>query len=76
MGMILYDYKYSQRPVYDEPLIINDDKTYTMKITATERQIQNYFFAFGKEAIILSPDETRKWMTEKYDTATNAYTTL
>ena len=76
MGMILYDYKYSQRPIYNEPLIKSQDDTYLMNITATERQIQNYFFAFGKEAVILSPNETQKWMAEKYNSASDLYTSL
>lgn len=72
MGMIMYDYNYSRRPIYDS-LNENDDGTYTMKLKATERQIRNYFFAFGKEAVILSPEETRIWMKEKYTLAKDEY---
>ena len=73
-GMILYDYIYSQRPVYDSKKE-NEDKTYTLEITATERQIQNYFFAFGKEALILSPASTKGWMFNKYHDAITNYET-
>lgn len=71
-GMILYDYKYSQRPVYNSKHP-NQDGTYTLEITATERQIKNYFFAFGKEANIISPASIREWMFNKYSEATSTY---
>lgn len=73
MGMTLYDYKSSERPVYDELIFNDQEESYTMKITATRRQIKNYFLAFGKEAIIISPNETRLWLKEKYNDAFCAY---
>lgn len=76
LGMLLYDYIYSQRPLYKEPIKPNPDGTYTLKVEATERQIKNYFFAFGKEALIESPDETKKWMIEQHTNATDAYLSL
>ena len=72
LGMVMYDYNYSRRPVYKD-IHDNHDGTFTMIIKATERQIKNYFFAFGKEAEILSPDEMRIWMNEKYNVAADAY---
>lgn len=73
LGMIMYDYKFSERPVYDD-LVKNDpDGTYIMQITATERQIKNYFFAFGKEAIILQPNNMIDWMRERFNLAADAY---
>lgn len=71
-GMTLYDSIYSQRPIYDA-ITDNGNDTYTMIITATERQIQNYFFAFGKEALIISPNKTKDWMEEKLTAAIGAY---
>ncbi len=73
IGMTLYDYKFSERPVYDELISDDQNESYTMRITATKRQIQNYFLAFGKEAIIVSPKETALWLKEKYIDAFNAY---
>ena len=70
--MTLYDSIYSQRPIYDA-ITDNGNDTYTMIITATERQIQNYFFAFGKEALIISPNKTKDWMEEKLTAAIGAY---
>lgn len=75
LGMIIYDYNYSRRPVY-ESIKDNHDGTYTMRFKATERQIKNYFFAFGKEALILSPDNMKEWMIQKYTDATKYYSTL
>ena len=72
LGMIMYDYNYSRRPVYDS-IVNNGDGTYTMTFSATERQMRNYFFAFGKEALVLSPVEFRNWMREKYTVAKDAY---
>lgn len=76
MGMTLYDYKFSERPVYDELIVNDQDESFTMKITATKRQIKNYFLAFGKEAIIISPNETKIWLKEKYSDALYAYDSL
>ena len=73
-GMILYDFKYSQRPIYDELIVDKQNDKFTMKIFATERQITNYFIGFGKEAIVLSPSETKNWICEKYSEAAVAYT--
>lgn len=73
MGMTLYDYKFSERPVYDELISNDQDDSYTMRITATKRQMKNYFLAFGKEAIIISPSETKLWLKEKHIEAFNAY---
>ena len=73
MGMALYDYKFSERPVYDKLISDDQDESYTMQITATKRQITNYFLAFGKEAIIVSPKETALWLKEKHIDAFNAY---
>jgi len=75
LGMIMYDYNYSRRPVYED-IEDNHDGTFTMIIKATERQIKNYFFAFGKEALILSPDNMKEWMVQKYTDATNYYSFL
>lgn len=84
MGMILYNYIYSQRPIYskltEEDNISSENNSecykYTLIITATERQIKNYFFAFGKEALVLSNNETTNWMKEKYASASEAYNKL
>ena len=74
LGMLMYDYNFSQRPIY-ETVNKNPDGTYTMKLSATERQMKNYFFAFGKEAVIQDSEEIRDWMKEKFANAENAYST-
>ena len=76
LGMIMYDYNHSQRPVYDKLNKDDSGETYTMIVKATERQIRNYFFAFGKEATILSPNDTIVWMRERHNLAADAYNSL
>ena len=71
-GINMFNSIFHQRPMYDS-LKKNSDGTTTMTFTATERQITNYFFQFGKEAYIISPEETRNWVREKYKAALESY---
>ena len=71
-GMNLYNSIYNQRPVYDLKEE-NKDGTYTLTINATNIQITNYFFQFGKEAMIISPIKTRNSLGEKYTEAAYVY---
>ncbi len=71
-GIDMYNTIFHSRPQYDS-LKSNDDGTFTMTITASERQITNYFFTFGKEAQIISPESTREWILKRHKEAIEAY---
>ena len=49
-----------------------DEKTY--EIRCTEFQARNYFFNFGKDAIIIEPKDLKEKLEEKYSSALEAYT--
>ena len=73
-GYKTYKNKYHQRPLYKgndpEP---DEDGNYEMTITATDIQIENYFFEFRGEAIVISPEHTRKRMLEWYELSSQRY---
>ena len=71
-GMDMYNTIFHSRPQF-ENLKANGDGTFTMTITASERQITNYFFTFGKEAQIISPESTREWILKRHKEAIGAY---
>lgn len=71
-GMDMYNTIFHSRPQYDS-LKPNGDGTFTMMITASERQITNYFFTFGKEAQIVSPESTRDWVIKRYKESIEGY---
>ena len=71
-GLKLYNSIIQNRPIYTS-IINNDDGGASLTFTSTALQITNYFFRFGKEAIILSPAETKNWMKERYNLAYSAY---
>lgn len=72
-GMGMYNNMYHQRPVYEKCEENKEDHTFTMYITATDRQITNYFFNFGKEAYIVSPKKTREAMLRRFHEAAESY---
>ena len=71
-GMSMYNSIFHQRPIYYS---INKDTDGNTQLSfhATERQITNYFFQFGQEAIILSPADTREWVRNRYNAALKSY---
>lgn len=71
-GMSMYNSIFHQRPIYTS---IDKGKNGNTRLTfhATERQITNYFFQFGKEALIHSPVETREWVRNRYNAALESY---
>lgn len=44
-----------------------------LTLTCAEEQVKNYFFQFGKEAIIISPESLNQWFFEKYTDAAKMY---
>ena len=62
------------RPVADDSLTTTDeDGSQTICFFCTYRQIENYFFKFGKEAKILSPEEDAAKFREAYLAAYGEY---
>lgn len=53
--------------------IIQEGDNWTLTFVCAEEQIKNYFFQFGKEAIILSPNNLKQWFLQKYKDATDVY---
>ena len=72
-GRSMYNNIYHQRPMYKDKPKDNKDGTYDLTITATDIQIENYFFQFRGEAVILSPERTRDKMRRYYETGANNY---
>lgn len=66
-GKILYNITLNSRP---QVTSIEDD-IYTF--LATEFQIENYFFRFGKDALIISPESTKEKFINKHKEALNSY---
>lgn len=50
----------------------NGDK-YTLTFDCADEQIRNYFFQFGKEAVVTSPEELNRWFKTRYKEATSSY---
>ena len=71
-GLDMYNSIFHQRPIYDS-IEKNKDEFYYMSFHVTERQITNYFFQFGKEAIILSPERTKIRIKDRFQEAQSAY---
>ncbi len=74
-GLNMYNNIFHMRPVYTSKQTDAAGNT-TMEFNATERQIYNYFFRFGKEAIILEPTRLADRFISGYQDALNAYNTL
>ncbi len=70
-GYKLYKSILYLRPKYTK--IIQEDNNWILTFLCAEEQIKNYFFQFGKEAKIQSPDHLRQWFKEKYTSAALMY---
>ncbi len=70
-GYRLYKSILYLRPKYTN--IIQEDNKWILSFMCAEEQIKNYFFQFGKEAMIQSPDHLRQWFKEKYTSAALMY---
>ncbi len=70
-GLDMYNTIFHQRPMYDT--ITRDNNSFILVFHSTERQIENYFFPFAKEALILSPESTQNWMSTRYKEACESY---
>lgn len=66
-GQKMYETILHQRPSY----ISSDGDVYTFN--CTKRQIYNYFFKFGKEAVILSPQDLKQEFIQKYKESYEIY---
>ena len=63
-----------QARLYSRPEKIDELSTDDIYIfNCTQQQIINYFFSFGKEAEIISPQDLRKRFMETYEKALNKY---
>ena len=51
----------------------SDGNNWILTFLCAEEQIKNYFFQFGKEASIQSPEHLRQWFKEKYASAASLY---
>lgn len=66
-----------QRPVpckAPRSITHNGNKYYELIFDCSYDQIKNYFFSFGKEAIVVSPQILREEIIDRYQLALNAYT--
>ena len=70
-GYKLYKSILYLRPKYTD--ITPEEDKWILTFTCTEEQIKNYFFQFGKEAIVRSPDLLKQWFLDKYTEAAKIY---
>ncbi len=66
-GKHLYKIRYINKP---KPFKIENDIYY---FDCTEEQIKQYFFVFGKDAVVLSPKPLRDYMQKRYKEALDSY---
>ncbi len=71
-GEKLYNSVFHLRPIY-ERAERDADGTLTINLVATEKQIYDYFFKFGKDAIILYPERVRQLFSDSYKNACQQY---
>lgn len=71
-GEDMYNSIFHLRPIFDSSKR-NLDGNLEITITATEKQIRDYFFRFGKDAHIVSPEISRFAFLEEYNKATESY---
>lgn len=73
-GLINYKCWINQRPKPDGEIpAANPDGTTTITFNCSMRQIKNYFFKFGKDALILEPAELKESFRKEYQEALEAY---
>ena len=53
--------------------IDKDGDKWILTLSCAEEQVKNYFFQFGKEAIVISPDSLKQWFLDKYTDAAEMY---
>ena len=76
-GVVLYNTILHLRPIADPSKTTSDDEgNVTMRFISTFQQISNYFFQFGKDALILSPSTSTLSFQDRYREAYEAYTPL
>lgn len=69
-------YKLYKSIIYLRPKhtnITSNGGKWILTFMCAEEQIKNYFFQFGKDAMVISPDHLKQWFSEKYIDAANAY---
>ncbi len=71
-GLDMYNSIFHQRPIY-QSFEKNEDGFYYLSFHITERQITNYFFQFGKDATILSPETTKLTIRDRLKEALTSY---
>lgn len=72
-GYTMYKNMSHLRPLADSNIYIDDSGYVHLHFHCTQMQIYNYFFKFGKNAIILSPIELSHIFFEDYLAATKNY---
>lgn len=70
-GYKLYKSILYLRPKYTN--ISQKGNEWHLTFMCAEEQIKNYFFQFGKEAIVISPLSLKQWFLNKYTDAANIY---
>ena len=70
-GFKLYKSILYLRPKYKD--IIQKEDEWLLTFMCAEEQIKNYFFQFGKEAMVKSPESLKKWFADKYADAAEIY---
>ena len=76
-GITMYNSILHLRPIADTSRTeILDSGNQIMYFTCTYRQIENYFFKFGKDARILSPKSAAGKFRQAYQLASEAYLTI
>lgn len=71
-GMNMYNNIFHLRPLYQN-VRDNQDNSFSLFFETTTRQINDYFFLFGREAEIISPKELRDSFADRYKLAYQAY---
>ncbi|MBE6843585.1 MAG: WYL domain-containing protein [Ruminococcus sp.] len=78
-GMENYKAWINQRPPYTgEPDILEyENETYfVLTFNCSKRQVQNYFFKFGADAMITEPEDLRDLFSKMYDKASDIYKSM
>ncbi|MBR4948562.1 MAG: WYL domain-containing protein [Clostridiales bacterium] len=70
-GYKLYKSIIYLRPKHTD--ITHKGDKWVLTFMCAEEQIKNYFFQFGKEAMVISPDHLKQWFLDKYTDAVNSY---
>ena len=71
-GMNLYNVIIHGRPVFSEHLEL-EDGTHRLLFDCTEKQVADYFFKFGADAIVEKPSKLAEAFRDKYHAAYDSY---